>query len=246
MVCFILLEGGNEFQDGIQQADEHAMALAGGNAAPIRIIPAAAAPDGNDLRAGANGVAWFRRLGADNVRSVPVIDRASADQPELAGELEAARFIFLLGGFTRHLAETLAGSRAWGAVQAAYRAGAVIGGSSAGAMVLCENYFDQKSGRALPGLNLLPGCCVLPHHNTFGSRWAFGLRQLLPGVHLLGIDEEAGLLNDGPAGEWSVYGKGGVTVYEPHGQRTYHHGQQLELSMEVEGIRRGKSVSKSP
>jgi len=245
-VGFILLEGGNEFQAGMQPADERALALAGGGDAPIRIIPAAAAPDRNDLRAGANGVAWFKRLGAENVRPVPVIDRASADQPELARELEAARFVFLLGGFTRYLAETLVGSRAWDAMRAAYRAGALIGGSSAGAMVLCEHYFDQRSGQALPGLNLLPGCCVLPHHNTFGITWAPRLGRLLPGACLIGIDEETGLLNDGPAGEWTVCGQGAVTVYEPHGQRTYHHGQQLELSIEVEDIRPGKSVSKSP
>jgi cyanophycinase len=231
-VGFVLLEGGNEFQAGMQPADERALALAGGGGpAAIRIIPAAAAPDGNDLRAGANGVAWFKRLGADNVRSVPVVDRASADQAELAGELEAARFIFLLGGFTRYLAETLAGSRAWGAVQAAYRAGAVIGGSSAGAMVLCEHYFDQRSGRALPGLNLLPGCCVLPHHNTFGSEWAPCLRQLLPGVQLLGIDEETALLREEKPCRWTVFGQGAVTVYDAQGPRAYRHGQSLTLPM---------------
>ena len=48
----------------------------------------------------------------------------------------------MLGGFTRYLAETLAGSRAWQAMRNAHRDGAVIGGSSAGAMVLCESYFD--------------------------------------------------------------------------------------------------------
>jgi cyanophycinase len=225
----VLLEGGSEFHAGMAAADERAMAIAGGRRAPIRIIPAAAAPDDNDVRAGANGVAWFKSLGAVDVRSVPVIDRASADQPELAKELESARFIFMLGGFTRYLAETLTGSRAWKAMQTAFHSGAVIGGSSAGAMVLCEHYFDQTSGKATPGLNLLPGGCVLPHHNTFGNRWVLPLGRLLPGVHLLGIDEETGLLNDGPAGEWTVYGKGAVNIYGPKGLRTYRHGQRLIL-----------------
>jgi cyanophycinase len=228
-VGFILLEGGNEFNAGLQPADERAIALAGGRAAPIRIIPAAAAPDDNDLRAGAKGVAWFQKIGADNVRSVPVIDCASADQPRLAGELEAARFVFLLGGFTRYLADTLRGSRAWNAMRAAYRAGGVIGGSSAGAMVLCERFFDQASGQALPGLNLLPGCCVLPHHDTFGKNWVPRLSRLLPDAGLIGIDEETGLLNDGPAGEWTVYGRGSVTVYGSHGQSIYRHGQRVAL-----------------
>jgi cyanophycinase len=210
------------------------MALAGGRAAPIRIIPAAAAPDRNDRQAGANGVAWFQGLGADNVRSVPVIDRASADQPELARELESAGFVFMLGGFTRYLAETLADSRVLEAMRIAHRAGAVIGGSSAGAMVLCEHYFDQESGQALPGLNFLPNCCVLPHHDRFGKNWAPALERMLPGVPLLGIDEETGLLTDGPAGAWTVYGKGTVTLYGPHGRSIFHHGQRLAPSSEDE------------
>ena len=226
---FVLLEGGNEFCAGMAAADERVIAVGGGRAAPIRIIPAAAAPDNNDLRAGANGVAWFKGIGAGDVRSLPVIDRASANQSELAKELEAARVVFMLGGFTRYLAETLAGSRAWEAILTAYRAGAVIGGSSAGAMVLCEHYFDQASQQVLPGLNLLPGCCVLPHHNTFGKNWAPRLNRLLPNPLLLGIDEETGLLNDGPAGEWTVYGKGAVTVYEPNGKTVLHHGQWFVL-----------------
>ena len=114
---FVLLEGGNEFMAGMATADERAMAAAGGPSAPVRIVPAAAAPDHNDRRAGANGVAWFEKLGAADVRSIPVIDRASAGQIELAEELETAKVVFLLGGFTRYLAETLAGSPAWKAIQ---------------------------------------------------------------------------------------------------------------------------------
>ena len=101
---FVLLEGGNEFKAGMAAADKRAIAAGGGRAASIRIIPAAAAPDNNDLRAGANGVAWFQALGATDVRALPVIDRASADRPELAMELETARVVFMLGGFTRYLA----------------------------------------------------------------------------------------------------------------------------------------------
>jgi cyanophycinase len=127
------------------------------------------------------------------------------------------------------LAETLAGSRAWEAMRNAFSAGAVIGGSSAGAMVLCEHCFDPASQQVMPGLNLLPGCCVLPHHNTFGKSWAPRLALLLPGATLLGIDEETGLLNDGPAGEWTVFGKGAVTVYYRSGQTVFKHGRRFVL-----------------
>jgi cyanophycinase len=226
---FVLLEGGSEFTAGMAAADQRAMAVGGGCAVPIRIIPTAAAPDDNHVRAGANGVGWFHSLGAADVRSLPIIDRASADRPELAQELEAARMVFMLGGFTRYLAETLVGSRAWQAMAAAHRAGAVIAGSSAGAMVLCEHYFEQASGRVLPGLGLVPGCCVMPHHNRFGHRWRKELSEILPHAHLIGIDEETGLLNDGPGGRWMVYGKGAVTLYLEDTRAVMHHGHSFDL-----------------
>jgi len=246
MSGYIVLEGGAEFGGRMAQPDRRALELAGGIQAQVRIIPAAAAPDNNHQRAGTNGVRWFRSLGALDVQALPLVDRASADLVEIAAALQSARLIYLLGGFPQHLAESLAGSLAWDAILSAYRHGAVIAGSSAGAMVLCQYYYDPYAGVLLDGLNLLPDACVLPHHNTFGITWAPRLGRLLPGACLIGIDEETGLLNDGPAGEWTVCGQGAVTVYEPHGQRTYHHGQQLELSIEVEDIRPGKSVSKSP
>jgi len=232
-VGFVLLEGGCEFKAGMATVDKRAIAVGGGCAVPIRIIPAAAAPDSNDLRAGANGEAWFKAIGATDVRALPVVDRASAGRPELVGELEAARVVFMLGGFTRYLAETLSGSRAWEAMKSAHRAGAVIGGSSAGAMVLCEFYYDQASGKVLQGLNFLSKVCVLPHHDTFAKDWAPRLNRLLPETLLIGIDEETGLLNDGPNGQWTVYGKGAVTVYEPDGQAVFHHGERLVLQVEV-------------
>jgi len=230
---FVLLEGGREFNAGMAAADERAMAVCGGQAQPVRIIPAAAAPDNNHTRAAANGVNWFQGLGATDVRAIDIIDRASADRPDLAREIERARLVFMLGGFTRYLAETLSESLAWLAMVSAYRDGAVIGGSSAGAMVLCEHYFDPNSGKVLPGLNLLPKMCVLPHHDTFGKDWAPQLTRLLPGALLIGIDEETGLLNDGPEGQWTVYGKGAVTVYEPDNRAVFQHGQRFVLPIAV-------------
>jgi cyanophycinase len=111
----------------------------------------------------------------------------------------------------------------------AHRAGAVIAGSSAGAMVLCEFYFDPASGKVLPGLNLLAEVCVLPHHDTFGKDWAPRLTSLLPGALLIGIDEETGVLNDDPTGQWTVYGKGAVTLYFGGTKTMLHHGHFFDL-----------------
>ncbi len=219
----LLLEGGAEFGGQMAAPDKRALALAGGAAALVGIIPAAAAPDRNDYRAGQNGLRWFRGLGARNVNVLGVVDRASADTEAMATALQHCRLIYMLGGFPRYLAETLAGSRSWEGMRAAFEAGAVVGGSSAGAMVLCAHYFDPETKQVAPGLNLVPGVCLIPHHNTMGRRWITLLREALPQALLLGIDEQTGLLSDdGAPGQWKVYGKGQVTLYRPGADEQPH------------------------
>ena len=140
-----------------------------------------------------------------------------------------AKLVYLLGGFPRHLGETLANSLCWQAALDVYQAGGMIAGSSAGAMVLCEFYYDPYEKKLLQGLNLIPNACVLPHHNQFGKTWAKQLKDLLPNSILIGIDEETGMISrsaphqsivESPDNksakhtvEWQVYGKGEVTVY---------------------------------
>ncbi|HEY0756556.1 MAG TPA: Type 1 glutamine amidotransferase-like domain-containing protein [Ktedonobacteraceae bacterium] len=231
MQGYLLLEGGAEFGGQMELADRRALELAGGLNAPVRILPTAAAPDQNHQRAGNNGVRWFRALGASDVAAVPVIDRASAADAALATELGRARLIYLLGGFTGYLGETLKDSLCWQAALEAYVNGALLAGSSAGAMVLCQYYFNPEKGQVVQGLNLLPNTCVLPHHNTFGRRWAERLSVLMPAVVLLGIDERTGMLDDGNGSRkcsWRVYGQGNVTIYR-HGQPVvYAAGEQFE------------------
>ena len=217
---YLLLEGGAEFGGRMRDPDRKAIELAGGLEAPIRIIPTAAAPDNNHQRAGTNGIRWFQSLGAKDVVSLPLTDKASANDAGIAKSLQAAKLIYMLGGFTGYLGETLTGSPAWEAVLDAYRRGAVIAGSSAGAMVMCEFYYDPGARRVVKGLNLVPKSLVLPHHNTFGKSWAPQLKKQLPDVTLIGIDEQTGLLDDS-AGTWTVYGRGDVTYYR-NGQVEIH------------------------
>jgi cyanophycinase len=209
---YLLLEGGAEFGGSMFQPDLRAIHLAGGLHVSICILPTAAAPDHNHKRAGGNGLRWFKSLGATNVFTADVIDSKSANDERLAASIRNAKLIYLLGGFPRHLGETLANSLCWRAALDSYEEGAVIAGSSAGAMVLCEHYFDPNEKQLLKGLNLIPNACVLPHHNKYGKAWELQVRQVLPDATLLGIDERTGMLDD-VDGKWSVYGAGGVTVY---------------------------------
>ena len=223
----ILLEGGAEFGGAMREPDTRAIELAGGPDVPMRIIPTAAAPDKNHLRAGNNGIRWFMSLGATDVEPVLLINEESADDPEIVETLRAAKLIYMLGGFTHYLGQTLIGSKAWEAVLEAWQGGAVIAGSSAGAMVMCEYYFDPDRSKVEKGLNLVPNACVLPHHNTFGKGWAGKVGALLPGVTLLGIDEYTGMLTGGAA--WQVLGGGAVTVYRGDAVEVFVSGQRFSV-----------------
>lgn len=225
---YLLLEGGAEFGGKMREPDLKAIERAGGFDAPIRIIPTAAAPDHNDRNAGNNGVRWFQSLGAKDVISVSLIDKASAEDENIIQSLGHAKLIYLLGGFPHYLGQILQESRAWKAVLRAYQNGAVIAGSSAGAMVMCQYYYDPEKGRFHEGLNLVPRSLVLPHHNTFGKSWAPQLTNELPNVILIGIDEGTGMLDDA-SHTWTVYGKGGVTVYSAGKQTVIQAGDSFSL-----------------
>src|SRR5258708_20549727 len=107
MAGYILLEGGAEFGGLMSEPDLPAIELAGGPDAPISIIPTAAAPDNNHQRAGRNGVNWFKSLGARQGESLPLIHKASANDPQIPSKITQSRLIYMLGGFTGYLGEPL-------------------------------------------------------------------------------------------------------------------------------------------
>ena len=223
---YLLLEGGAEFGGRMRDPDLRAIELAGGFDAPIRIIPTAAAPDNNHRRAGNNGIRWFQSLGAKDVLSVPLIDKLGANDERIAKSLRDAKLIYLLGGFTHYLGQMLKESLAWQAALEAYRDGAVIAGSSAGAMVMCQFYFDPSSRNIVDGLNLVPNSLVLPHHDTFGKSWAPRLTKQIPDVTLIGIDEQTGMIDDG-AQKWAVHGRGAATLYREGNVESYGAGKSF-------------------
>jgi cyanophycinase len=225
---YLLLEGGAEFGGRMRDPDLRGIELAGGFDAPIRIIPTAAAPDNNHQRAGNNGIRWFQSLGAKDVLSVSLLSKIRADDKNIAQSLREAKLIYMLGGFTHYLGQTLKGSLAWEAVLEAHQNGAVIAGSSAGAMVMCQFYYDPGAGRVHEGLNLVSNSLVLPHHNTFGKNWAPQLLKKLPNVTLIGIDEQTGMIDDA-AQTWTLHGRGTVTLYRNQEIEIYEAGKSFSV-----------------
>ena len=226
----ILLAGGAEFGGEMASPDRRALELAGGSSARVSIIPAAAAPDNNNRRAGENGVRWFHSLGVTAVVALPLIDQVSAEDPGVVRDLHQSTFIYILAGFPRYLEQTLTGSVGWAAIFEAYQNGAVVAGSSAGAMVLCSHYFHRDTDQVHQGLALVPNTCFLPHHDAFRHQWVPRLAALLPKiVTLIGVDEETAILRGTESGKWEVSGKGEATIYHASTNERYKDGTVFSL-----------------
>lgn len=220
-----MLNGGEEFQPGNEPQDELLVEAAGDG--PAFVVPTAAARQRPDL-AVANAIRWFARLGLE-VRDLPVLKRGDANDEKLALEATQGSFFYLVGGDPGHVVKTLAGSHVWDAVATAWRAGAALGGSSAGAMALCEwtlvmaRWPDHESRRALPALGLVPRTAVVPHYERFGDRWLQTPIQDGPeDMVLLGLDEKTAAVWDGEC--WTAHGAGAVRI----ASRTFAGGAVVE------------------
>ena len=224
----LLLEGGCEFQGKMEEPDRKALDLAGGENAKVVIIPTAAAPDNNSKRAGNIAIKWFRTLGAGDISSLLIIDKKSADDPELSAELDDANLIYILGGFPGYLDHTLKESRCLNALLYAYKKGAVLAGSSAGAMVLCDWYFDPTVKEIKKGFGILKDTILVPHHNTFGRSWHSDNFDTISDIRCIGIDEQTGIINQDGNRRWTVYGRGKVTLYFKSSVVTYDAGQTFQ------------------
>jgi len=152
---------------------------------------------------------------------VPVIDRASADDPDLAAAIAGANLVYLSGGKPDYLYETLAGSLAWEAIQMVIARGGLLAGCSAGAMILGEKFFGFPGWKY--GFGFLPGATVLPHFDEIPQAMIRSMRALMRrSITLLGIEGNTALVGSGQ--QFEVLGSGGVTVWNGSGKTRYTGG----------------------
>jgi cyanophycinase len=179
--------------------------------AEILVLPTAAAYE-HPQRAVATATSWFASFGA-TARGLMVLNRRDADDSGLADEVRAARFLYLGGGSPLHLRSVLKDSPVWAALVAAWHDGAIVAGSSAGAMVLGDPMVDPRGGALTLGLGLVTHLAVLPHYDTWSEEKAHRTVQLATGhLRIAAVDERTALIRD-PDGAWRAAGAGGVTVY---------------------------------
>jgi cyanophycinase len=95
----------------------------------------------------------------------------------------------------------------------AWSSGAVLAGSSAGAMVLGDAMVDPRGGALTLGLGLLPQLAVLPHANNWSEEKTHRTVRLASrGLRIAAIDERTALVR-APDGQWRKAGEGDVTIW---------------------------------
>lgn len=204
----LALVGGAEWTDGCT-FDRELWDASG--QAEVLVLPTAAAYE-HPQRAVDTAVQWFAAFGAP-ARGLMVVGRRDAEDQAMAREVAQARFVYLGGGSPLHLRSVLKDSPVWESLTGAWRSGAVLAGSSAGAMVLGDPMVDPRGGALTLGLGLVPHLAVLPHYDTWSEEKAHRTVQLATGhLRIAAVDERTALIRD-PDGTWRAAGAGAVTVY---------------------------------
>jgi cyanophycinase len=226
----LALVGGDELKPGNEPQDEVLVRVAGDG--PAFVVATAAGRQRPEV-AVANAVRWFASLGLA-VEELPATRRSDAKDSANAARARQGRFFYLVGGDPGLVPKTLAGTPLWEAIAEAWRSGAALAGSSAGAMALGEWTLvrERMPGddrrRYLPALGLVPRLAVLPHFETFGHRWVESAERAAPrsDVVLLGVDERTAALH--VDGAWRALGDGGVTVIVGGERRRFASGEPIE------------------
>ena len=204
----LALVGGAEWREGCT-FDRDLLAASGGD--EVLVLPTAAAYE-HPERAVETAEQWFAGLGA-KARGLMVLARPDADDEANVAAIRDARFLYLSGGSPLHLRSVLKDSPAWEALCHAWDGGAVLAGSSAGAMALCDPMVDPRGGAFTLGLGLVAQVAIIPHHDTWSPEKAKRTITLAPGgLPVVAIDERTALIR-GTDGQWKVDGVGGVVVF---------------------------------
>ena len=225
----LALVGGDELNPGNEPIDRVlAKAAAGGDA----FVLATAAARQGAARAVQNAQRWFRSLGLA-VEELPATKAAHVRDPEVVARARAGTLFYLVGGDPGLVPKILRGSPLWGAIVDAWRDGAALGGSSAGAMamggwtLIRERMPGDSKRRYGDALNLVPGIAVLPHFDTFGKGWVESALERAPaGTTLVGLDERTGAV--WTEGSWRTLGAGGVTLITHTERRIFAAGTQID------------------
>jgi cyanophycinase len=223
----LIVGGGSQPRELVR----HFVDLAGGpGKARIAILPMATS---DAVATGAEKKAELDSLGADSF--VVNVTRAQADDDSVVRRLSTASGIWFPGGDQSLLVAALQGSAALRAIHDRFRAGAVVGGTSAGAAVMSDSMITgnqfwpgmtvavdspsvsritRRSIEIVPGLGFVHNAIVDQHFiRRQRENRLFSVVLERPSLLGVGIDEGTALKVT-PDGKWTVMGKSLVMILD--------------------------------
>lgn len=225
--------------------------LAGGpGRARIAVLPMAS---GEPEASGREKAEELRGLGAETF--VLQLTREQAMTDSAARLLDGVTGIWFTGGDQSRVTPVLRGSPVLDAIRARWRAGAVVGGTSAGAAVMPDSmltgnqyrpgvdtagYYEdaypqiaRRTIQVVPGLGFVPGA-IIDQHFIRRERHNRLLATVLERPALIGVGiDEGTAVEVGPDGRWTVRGAGAVVVYDARRARITPSAAQVLGAIEV-------------
>lgn len=134
----LVLFGSGEFTDQVNDIDKYLITKY--KPRNIAIIPTAAGQESDVEKWIEMAKSHYSKF---NLKIIPVeiFNKTQADDKQLVDLLNNADWIFFSGGSPNYLLESLRGSLLWDKVMEKYNKGALLSGSSAGAMVMGKYIF---------------------------------------------------------------------------------------------------------
>jgi len=230
----LALIGGGDYEQA-EQVDRFLLELAGGPGTSVVFLPTARP----SRRMGEKFVEYYQSLGALNVQVAPVYEPEDANNQANARMLREAGLIYIGWGSDIRVQQVITNTPVHVAIEEAWRGGAVLAGTSAGARgagawaispangpVGLRGGLDEGPPRVSDGLpldqktvlqiwpsfNWLPGCGIDAHlaeWNRYGHLFLLG--ALRPDVTWIGLDERTALIVH-PDGNAEVVGPANVLV----------------------------------
>lgn len=215
----LALVGSGEFTNAMEETDKFLLAQIRNPV--VAIIPTAAGQEEDYDKWIKDGITHFEKIGAE-VFGIHLTKKEDADKKEVLDQLKKANFFYFSGGDPGYLLDILVNSKAWELILEKYRHGAIVAGSSAGAMVMGEvvlariyNFYRMgHSPKWEKGLNIVP-FGVIPHFNKIGNdlnphQKEEVMEHFPKDPTIIGIDEDTAYILI--EGKWQVMGHGEVHI----------------------------------
>lgn len=248
----LFIIGGGERPDSLMTKY---LALGGGNDAKVLIVPFAS---GEIVETGTYQETQFKAMGCNKVSYIDC-PKEEIDSPESLARLDSVTAVFFSGGDQNKLTAFLKGTKFLDKIIDIYKAGGVLGGTSAGAAVMSRVMITGEEGlngdgsgdfkvikagnvQTAPGFGFITSA-IVDQHFIYRKRENRLITLVIenPGLKGIGIDEATAIIVS-PNGTCTVAGQSSVMVFDnaqmkniSHNTEEYLSAQNISLSIYTAG-----------